>query len=407
MVITTMAVIPIRPFFLQISRRLDLFMSELQEALMDLLLAIYREPLCHQERLKGPLLEPFQHILRLAAGKALPEIEFLNSRWKTNPEELRKAAVFYIEQACLDGEKDPYRVLGLNPYAEPHNIRLHYHLLMLLFHPDRVEATMSWRDIYATRVNEAYHQLRRPSSRQAYDRELAAKGKQKKKLIPAYSHSHRQKKNNFSLYLVQKFPIGIRYLPQLILWGGIGITVALVADLYLARAKGEIVRAASQPEKRLSFGGLISLQEAVSKQEDPPSQVPMGLALPLPQVPTGLAPPLMKPRIAPKKENYPVIDIHLSLKEEDSLVRPPMPERGASEKHLTSTLPPLMLGRRRYAATAYPTEEIIPASAISNNAAALHPLPSGRGSGRENGKKAAPGRQKSIKASLEMPIFVE
>jgi hypothetical protein len=132
---------------------------------MDLLLAMYREPLRHQERLKGPLLEPFQHILRLAAGKALPEIESLNFR-KTNPEELRKAALFYIEQACLDGEKDPHRVLGLNPYAEPHNIRLHYHLLMLLFHPDRVEATMSWKDIYATRVNEAYHQpqVQQPAS---------------------------------------------------------------------------------------------------------------------------------------------------------------------------------------------------------------------------------------------------
>ena len=265
---------------------------------MDLLLAIYREPLRHQERLKGPLLEPFQHILRLATGKALPEIESLNFR-KTDPEELRKAAVFYIEQACLDGEKDPYRVLGLNPYAESHNIRLHYHFLMLLFHPDRVEATISWRGIYATRVNEAYHQLRRSSSRQVYDRELAAKGKQKKKLIPAYSHSHRQKKNNFLLYLVQKFPVGINYLPQLILWGGIGITVALVVDLYLVRAKGEIVKAASQQEKRLSSRGLTSRQEAVPEQEDLLPQVPMELALPIPQVPTGLVLPLIKAEDSP------------------------------------------------------------------------------------------------------------
>jgi hypothetical protein len=79
---------------------------------------------------------------------------------------------------------------------------------------------------------------------------------------------------------VQKFPVGIRYLPQLILWGGIGITVALVVDLYLVRTRGEIVKAAPQPEKRLLSGGLTSRQEAVSKQEDPP-QVPTALALPL------------------------------------------------------------------------------------------------------------------------------
>ncbi|MGR6034287.1 MAG: DnaJ domain-containing protein, partial [Candidatus Nitrosoglobus sp.] len=232
-------------------------------------------------RLKGPLPEPFHYVLRLAAGKVMPEIKSFASQWDTNPEELRKAAVFYIEQACLSGENDPYRVLGLNPSAESHSIQIHYHFLMLLFHPDRAEAAMGWREIYATRINDAYRQLRKLDGRQAYEQSLAVKKDLQENLAPVHSYQSKQKKNNFLLYVVQRFPIGIRYLPQLILWSGIGITVSLVVNLYLAWTRGETVKVASQPEKKLSSAEFSSQQKVALRQENSPPQALNGSELPL------------------------------------------------------------------------------------------------------------------------------
>ncbi|QBQ55980.1 DnaJ domain-containing protein [Nitrosococcus wardiae] len=248
-------------------------MPEFPEALIALLLAAYREPLRYQKQLKGPLPAPFQQVLRLAAGKASPEIRSLEARWKSSPEELRKAAIFYIEQSCLAGEKDPYRILGLNPGADFHKIRAHYHLLMLLFHPDRAEASLSWRDVYAVRVNEAYRQLRQADSRQAYRWEAKTPKAGGKNLAPTYFYRHQQsqrKKKHFLLYLVQRFPRSIRYLPQIILGSGIGITALLMVNLYLARTTEETARVPLQPEKKALPQGLSSGGERAMKGKDLP-----------------------------------------------------------------------------------------------------------------------------------------
>lgn len=239
---------------------------------MGLLLAAYREPLRYQKRLKGPLAEPFQKILQLAAGKASLEIQSLGSQWKSNPEELRKAAIFYIEQFCLDGKEDPYRILGLSPGADFHKIRAHYHLLMLLFHPDRAEASLSWRDAYAVRVNGAYRRLRNPGGRQAYEVKASKTGK--RNLAPTYSYRREQKKRNFLLYLVQRFPRSICYLPQFILGSGIVITVVLMADLYLTRTTEDRAKAPFQAEKKALLQEPSSLEAETIKPEDPSPRSP-------------------------------------------------------------------------------------------------------------------------------------
>ena len=51
-----------------------------------------------------------------------------------------------------------------------------------------------------------------------------------------------------------------------------------------------------------------------------------------------------------------MFDIPPSLKEGDSLVRPPMPERGASEKRLTSALPPLKTRQEETRSNSAPNE---------------------------------------------------
>jgi hypothetical protein len=152
---------------------------------------------------------------------------------------------------------------------------------MLLFHPDRAKAAMSWREAYATRINDAYRQLRKLDGRQAYERNSAVKKDLQENLALVHSYQSKQKKNNFLLYIVQRFPIGIRYLPQLILWSGIGITVSLVVNLYLAWTKGETVKVASQPEKKLSSAEFSSQQEAALRQKNSPPQALNGSELPL------------------------------------------------------------------------------------------------------------------------------
>lgn len=256
-------------------------MSETLEALVDLILAAYREPLRYQERLKGPLPEPFLQVLRLAAGKPLPGVELFCQQEKTSLEELRKAAIFFIEQACLSEKQDSYRILGVNPGAAPYRLQEHYHLLMLLFHPDRVGASESWRGAYAAQVNEAYHRLRKPANRQVYDCQLATQRMRQKAREPVYGyqHSHSQEKKHFLTYLIQRFPRAIRYLPQLVLGGGILATSVLVASLYFSMQ--ETTPVAFSMEGEVSPKASVSPQGIAVEPGDAPPLTVRGMGLPL------------------------------------------------------------------------------------------------------------------------------
>lgn len=85
---------------------------------------------------------------------------------------LVEAARFYLEQVLFaDPHADAYRVLGLSSDATPEDIRTHHRWLQRWLHPDRAQAGDA--SVFATRVNQAFSQLRSPESRQAYDVKLA------------------------------------------------------------------------------------------------------------------------------------------------------------------------------------------------------------------------------------------
>ncbi len=142
--------------------------------ILRLALAFYRSPLRFPELLRGQFELPpgADLVLRTASGD-LTAVNPLVSPALT-AEELRRAALFFVEQAFFAQRANHYRVLGLTPRASPEQIKEHYRLLMHLFHPDRQERQQSWTDGYAKRINQAYRLLHNPEARRTYDATLGS-----------------------------------------------------------------------------------------------------------------------------------------------------------------------------------------------------------------------------------------
>lgn len=85
--------------------------------------------------------------------------------------ELQEAARFYVQQVLLHPDADAYRVLGLTDDATTREIKRHYLTLQRWLHPDRVQGPEA---AYATRVNQAWNELRHPGRRARYDARRSA-----------------------------------------------------------------------------------------------------------------------------------------------------------------------------------------------------------------------------------------
>ncbi len=75
-------------------------------------------------------------------------------------DDLVAAAAHYIEQCCLQVPMNPHRILGLKPDVSLDAAKLHYRMLMKLFHPDRALIPQSRAEVCAAAINQAYAQLR-------------------------------------------------------------------------------------------------------------------------------------------------------------------------------------------------------------------------------------------------------
>ncbi|MBZ0168765.1 membrane protein [Candidatus Methylomirabilis lanthanidiphila] len=93
--------------------------------------------------------------------------------------EIASRAAFLL--ACLDtpGVDDPYTILGVAPTATSEEIKEAWLRRLTLYHPDRHPENGDWFTRQAARLNEAYHTLKEPERRHAYDerrrRELLAR----------------------------------------------------------------------------------------------------------------------------------------------------------------------------------------------------------------------------------------
>jgi hypothetical protein len=78
-----------------------------------------------------------------------------------------KAAVFFIEQILFAPDADSYRVLGVDPEANPGELRRNMALLLRWLHPDL--DPQGTRSAFACKVTGAWNNLKTTERRAAYD----------------------------------------------------------------------------------------------------------------------------------------------------------------------------------------------------------------------------------------------
>lgn len=169
-------------------------------------------------------------LLRLA-GSATPESEGFAAPPFVSAEEIRAAALFFIEHALLAHEADHYRVLGVRRDASLEEIKEHHRLLMRLFHPDREGIAEGERkDTLARCINLAYTALRQPQARSAYDTTL----QQARKAAPVRPPTLRRVPGPVGRDLSLP-PAVARHLPQVVLGGFAMLATLAVGTVYLTR----------------------------------------------------------------------------------------------------------------------------------------------------------------------------
>ena len=116
--------------------------------LIEMALAYYRDPLRYPRLAdtRHPLPRGFAAMVPAFGSALMPSrIEATAARMASSVEEVREAARFLVRQVLLAPGATPWRMLGFEAAASQRRLRQHYHLLIRLFHPDR--------------LNAAYHRL--------------------------------------------------------------------------------------------------------------------------------------------------------------------------------------------------------------------------------------------------------
>lgn len=112
-------------------------------------------------------------------SELFPSTRQVAERRGLSAHEIASRAAFLL--ACLDtpGADDPYTILGVDPTATDAEIKEAWLSRLSLYHPDRHPEHSDWFTRHAARLNEAYHTLKDPTRRHAYDerrrRELLAR----------------------------------------------------------------------------------------------------------------------------------------------------------------------------------------------------------------------------------------
>lgn len=208
-------------------------------ATAELALAVYRQPALHAELLRGdgPLPSGVAALLRLAGGTEVQELD--PALAALAPEsELRKAALFFVEEVLFQREATHYRVLGLNQDATADQVKEHHRLLMRLFHPDRSAHSDERREHFATRANLAYNALRDAGTRARYDETLKPPPAVRMQTphraayrAPVMPRRHVREPDSY--WAMQVYPKLMRHLPQWVLAGTALVSVTVVGAVYL------------------------------------------------------------------------------------------------------------------------------------------------------------------------------
>ncbi len=126
------------------------------------------------------LPEATSFLLRLAAGE-IEALQHATSISNRTDVQLRKAALFFIEQILLAPEADSYRVLGGGPQSTSAELRRNMALLLRVVHPDLGASAEHSKS--AARVTRAWEDIKTPERRVQYDlssqKALSSSGKKR------------------------------------------------------------------------------------------------------------------------------------------------------------------------------------------------------------------------------------
>jgi hypothetical protein len=140
--------------------------------LVSVALDCFRDPLAYRHLQADGLSLPvgFDELLTdLCAAVAPGRADETARLTGVRVQDLQSAARFFVRQMLLPPGADHYRCLGLRPDASAQTVRLHYRLLIGLFHPDRDDALGAADASVAARLNAAYRTLRDDAARRHYD----------------------------------------------------------------------------------------------------------------------------------------------------------------------------------------------------------------------------------------------
>jgi hypothetical protein len=206
-----------------------------------LALAFHRAPTQHADLLHGrtPLPPGVDILLKLAGGSA-PDPAYAAL---ASPDELKAAAMFFVEQVLFHHDVSHYRVLGVEPGASLDQIKEHHRLLMRVFHPDRDNRADDWKGAFATRINLAYSNLRDPDARQRHDAELkqAARPGSPSRAARRATSMHRPAARVSRASGLP--PIVMRHLPQWVLAATALVAFGVVGTVYLDNPPAHTVTA--------------------------------------------------------------------------------------------------------------------------------------------------------------------
>ena len=134
---------------------------------LELALALHRAPGRRLALRDRPLPENIGLAIKLASA---PEPLLQDAAQRVGePETLLLEAVrFYLQQVLFEPGADAYRTLGVTADAPTPQIRENFHWLQRWLHPDRHGAE-DWEALFASRINQAWRQLRNEADRRAYD----------------------------------------------------------------------------------------------------------------------------------------------------------------------------------------------------------------------------------------------
>ncbi len=144
----------------------------MEQSILELVLNYYRSPSQYPELVDvdAPLPPGIDMLLDFVAGKTEINVNELHGDLaEVSVEELKAAAVFYIEHAFFNSKANFYRTLGLNSNATQNQIRDHYKSLIHILCLDQDDKAAQWDEAYAMRINRAYSVLRIPEKREKYN----------------------------------------------------------------------------------------------------------------------------------------------------------------------------------------------------------------------------------------------